>query len=144
MLLGSDHLLCSTFCAFIQQYMAMKSTLENNFCAPGEIQMIVQQLQHHTQLRCMHYLNVAPQLGATTVAEPDFSDAIRALNFRNWQSLPYIPLHYWQPPVTPREQRRGDIPMPPMEMPLAPKMPKGRGGTVQNPHPVGELQSKFR
>ena len=59
-LFGPDHLLCSTFCFFIQQYMAMKSTLENNFCAPGEIQMLVQRLQHHTQLHCVHYLNVAP------------------------------------------------------------------------------------
>ena len=75
--------------------------------------------------------------------EPDFNDALRALNFCNWQSLPYIPRRYWQQPTPPPEQQRGDIPMPLAEMPLAPKMPQGQGGTVQNPHPVGELQSKF-
>ena len=83
-LFGLDHRLCSTFCMFIQQYMAMKSTLENHFCAPGEVQWITQRLQCHTQLQCVHCLNLAPQLGAATIAVPDFNDAIRALNFRNW------------------------------------------------------------
>ena len=105
--------------------------------------MLVQRLQHHTQLRCVQYLNVAPRLGAAAAGEPDFNDAIRALNFRNWQSLPYIPRHYWQQQPPPPEQQRGDAETPPVEMPLAPKTPQSRGGVVQNPHPVGELQSKF-
>ena len=141
-LFGPDHLLCSTFRVYIQQYMAMKSTLENNFRAPGEIQMLVQRLQRHTQLRCVHYLNVAPRLGVTAAGDPDFNDAIRALNFRNWQSLPYIPRRYWLPQTPPKEQKRGDVP--PAETPLAPKTPPSRGSSVQNPHPVGELKSKFQ
>ena len=140
-LFGPDHPFCNTFRAFIQQYMALKSTLENNFRAPGEIQMLVQRLQRHTQLRCVHYLNVAPRLGAAAVGNPDFNDAIRALNFRNWQSLPYIPPRYWQQPSPPQEQKRADIPTPPVESPFTPKTPQG---AVQNPHPVGALQSKFR
>ena len=40
-----------------------------------------------SQVRCVHYLNVAPRMGAAAAAEPDFNDAIRALNFRKWQSL---------------------------------------------------------
>ena len=142
-LFGPDHPLCSAFQAFIQQYMAMKSTLENNFRAPGEIQMLVQQLQRHTQLQCVQYLNVAPQLGAAAAGEPDFNDAIRALNFRNWQSLPYIPRRYWQQQPPPPEQQRGDAQTPPAETPLAPKTPQGRGGIVQNLTRWGNCNQNF-
>ena len=48
-LFSPDHPLCSTLRIFIQQYMVMKATLGNNFHAPGEIQMLVQRLQRHTQ-----------------------------------------------------------------------------------------------
>ena len=117
----------------------MKSTLENNFRAPGEIQMLVQRLQRHTQLRCVQYLNVAPRLGAAAAGEPDFNDAIRALNFRNWQS----PRRYWQQQPPPPEQQRGDAQTPPAETPLAPKTPQGRGGIVQNLTRWGNCNQNF-
>jgi len=144
-ILGVEHRLSVAFRSFVSTWEKVMLDVEVAF--GGQIGAVVPLFLRFVQLSCIQFFNAAVLLG-TVASLPPLGQLITCVQYRNWQSLPPLPGHYFQPapPAAPPGGGAPVLPAPSQQRrpPGSPAgTPAGTQVSVTNVRPDRALMSRF-